>query len=177
MRRRLILLPLASFASLAVFLGASLGRAQSNELPSPLIDKPAPAFALAQLDGPDTPLGTRDLAGRVWVLNAWASWCAPCREEMPVLADLAREAGVPIVGLNYKDQPDTARRMLAKVNPYSHNVLDRDGRVGLDYGVYGLPETFIIDARGVVRYKHTGPLTREQAREKLLPLLRKLKRA
>lgn len=172
--RRFLLFPLLAFAALAAFLGASLGRAQSTELPSPLIGKPAPAFALSQLDGPPAPFGPRDFSGRVWVLNAWASWCAPCREELPILAELSREAGVPVVGLNYKDKPDAARRMLVKVNPYERTVLDSDGRVGLDYGVYGLPETFIVDARGIVRYKHTGPLSREQAREKLLPVLRQL---
>ena len=172
--RRFILFPLLAFAALAAFLAASLGRAQSTELPSPLIGKAAPAFALLALDGPAAPSGPRDLAGKVWVLNAWASWCAPCREEMPVLAELSREAGVPIVGLNYKDQPDAARRMLVKANPYERTLLDSDGRVGLDYGVYGLPETFIVDAKGIVRYKHTGPLTREQAREQLLPVLRQL---
>jgi cytochrome c biogenesis protein CcmG/thiol:disulfide interchange protein DsbE len=171
---RRFLLPLIAFVGLAGFLGYGLSRPKDDTLPSPLISRAAPNFSLQVLDGPAQPFSPKDLAGRVWVLNAWASWCAPCVQEMPVLAALGREAGVPIVGLNYKDKPDAARRMLTKVNPYHVTLLDSDGRVGLDYGVYGLPETFVIDAKGAVRYKHTGPLDAQQAREKLLPVLRQL---
>jgi len=115
------------------------------------------------------------MKGRVWLLNIWASWCAPCREEHPLLVQLARSQAVPIVGLNYKDDPRSAQEWLLKLgNPYQANVVDRDGRASIDYGVYGVPETFIVDQAGIIRHKHIGPLTSEVWQKDLLPLIRKL---
>lgn len=168
------MLPLASFAVLAAFLGAGL-TLNPRELPSPFIGKPAPAFALPVLDEPTRQWGPADLKGRVWVLNVWASWCAPCRDEHPLLLQLARAQQVPLVGLNYKDDPRNAAEWLLRLgNPYLATALDRDGRVGIDYGVYGVPETFVIDRQGLVRLKHVGPLTQQVWERDVLPLVQRL---
>jgi len=168
------LLPLALFAAIVLFLGAGLGL-NPSEVPSPLIGKPAPAFKLTRLDDASQTLGRDDMLGKVWMLNVWASWCAPCREEHPLVVDIARRQLVPVYGLNYKDNPVAAKGWLANLgNPYRATLVDADGRVGIDFGVYGVPETFIIDRLGIVRLKHTGPLTPEVVRERIEPLLKEL---
>jgi cytochrome c biogenesis protein CcmG, thiol:disulfide interchange protein DsbE len=166
--------PLAAFALLAVLLGVGL-TLNPREVPSPFIGKPAPAFRLPQLADSGTPLSPADMAGQVWVLNVWASWCAPCREEHPLLVAVARQQQVPLVGLNYKDDPRNAQEWLRQLgDPYRATAVDRDGRVGIDYGVYGVPETFVIDKAGVVRFKHVGPLTQDVWARQVLPLVQKL---
>ena len=168
------LLPLGIFLVLVVFLGIGLGL-NPREIPSPLIDKPAPAFELVQLHEPGKSLTTQDMRGQVWLLNVWASWCVSCREEHPVLVELAKTRVVPIVGLNYKDQRPEALRWLQQFgDPYVMSIVDGDGRVGINYGVYGVPETFVIDKAGVIRYKQIGPVTPKALQEKILPLVAKL---
>ncbi|MFN9281516.1 MAG: DsbE family thiol:disulfide interchange protein [Rubrivivax sp.] len=168
------LIPLALFAALAWFLYAGLSL-NPREVPSPLIGKPAPAFALPRLDDPTQTVKREDLLGKVWVMNVWASWCAPCREEHPLVVAFARERKVPVIGLNYKDRPGDARTWLERLgNPYAATLIDFDGKVGIDFGVYGVPETFVIDAQGVVRLKHVGVLTRQVINQKIEPLLKEL---
>jgi len=168
------LLPLGIFLVLVVFLGIGLGL-NPREIPSPLIDKPAPAFELVQLHEPGKSLTTKDMQGKVWLLNVWASWCVSCREEHPVLVELAKTRVVPIVGLNYKDQRPEALRWLQQFgDPYVMSIVDGDGRVGINFGVYGVPETFVIDKTGVIRYKQIGPVTPKALQEKILPLVAKL---
>jgi cytochrome c biogenesis protein CcmG/thiol:disulfide interchange protein DsbE len=170
-------LPITLFVALLVLLGAGL-RLNPGELPSPLIGKPAPAFALAQLHQPDKTISTAELAGRVWMLNVWASWCGACRQEHPVLMEFANSGALPIYGLDYKDaQADGLSWLGQQGNPYVASAFDADGRVGMDYGVYGVPETFVIDKRGVIRLKHVGPLTREVIERRILPLIKELNRA
>ncbi len=167
-------LPLGIFLVLVVFLGIGLGL-NPREIPSPLIDKPAPAFDLVQLHEPGKSLTKQDMQGKVWLLNVWASWCVSCREEHPVLVELAKTRVVPIVGLNYKDQRPEALRWLQQFgDPYVMSIVDGDGRVGINYGVYGVPETFVIDKTGVIRYKQIGPVTPKALQEKILPLVAKL---
>jgi cytochrome c biogenesis protein CcmG/thiol:disulfide interchange protein DsbE len=171
------LIPLALFVVLVIFLGVGL-QLNPREVPSPLIDKPAPSFQLTQLQQPERPLAQKDLLGQVWLLNVWASWCVSCREEHPVLLELAKTNAVPIYGLNYKDQRDDALKWLAQFgNPYTLSIADNDGRVGIDYGVYGVPETFVIDKAGVIRYKQIGPVTPQALKDKILPLVRKLQQS
>ena len=168
------LLPLAMFAAIVAFLTVGLGL-NPREVPSPLIGKPAPAFALPRLDDPTQKVSREDLLGQVWMLNVWASWCAPCREEHPLVIDIARRQLVPVYGLNYKDAGPAAHSWLASLgNPYRANLVDADGRVGIDFGVYGVPETFIIDRQGVIRLKHVGPLTPDVVRKRIEPLLKEL---
>ncbi|HJV68099.1 DsbE family thiol:disulfide interchange protein [Ideonella sp.] len=169
------LIPLALFIGLAVFLAVGL-KLDPREVPSPLIDKPAPAFAAPTLADPARTLARQDLLGKVWVLNVWASWCGACREEHPVLVDFARNRrDLLLIGLNYKDERAAGAAWLHSFgNPYTDSLFDPQGRIGLDYGVYGVPETFIIDRQGVVRYKHIGPLTPEVLRDKVEPLLKRL---
>jgi cytochrome c biogenesis protein CcmG/thiol:disulfide interchange protein DsbE len=165
------IIPLAIFLVLAVFLAIGLSL-NPREVPSPLIDKPAPTFRLAQLREPDKTMSLEEMRGQVWLLNVWASWCTPCLEEHPRLLELSSAKTVPIVGLNYKDSRDAALKWLARHgDPYSAIVIDPDGRVGIDYGVYGVPETFVIDRQGVIRYKHIGPVTTETLQEEILPLI------
>lgn len=169
-------IPLVVFVILVGFLYVGLGR-NPREVPSPLIDKPAPPFRLAQLHEPTKMLGTDDMRGRVWLLNVRASWCVSCRVEHPLLVELAKTGVVPIVGLNYKDKPEEGKTWLAQLgNPYVASVMDTDGRVGIDFGVYGVPETFVIDKQGTIRYKHIGPLTVESIEKKILPIVRQLQR-
>jgi cytochrome c biogenesis protein CcmG/thiol:disulfide interchange protein DsbE len=168
------LIPLALFGALAWFLYAGLSL-NPREVPSPLIGKPAPAFALPRLDDPTQTVKREDLLGKVWVMNVWASWCAPCREEHPLVVAFARERKVPVIGLNYKDRPGDARTWLERLgNPYAATLIDFDGKVGIDFGVYGVPETFVIDAQGTVRLKHVGPLTPQVISQKIEPLLKSL---
>lgn len=166
--------PLAVFVLLVLLLGIGLGL-NPREVPSPLIGKPAPSFRLPELHAPERTFSPQELAGQVWILNVWASWCAACREEHPVLEALAKSRAVPIYGLNYKDRREDAIRWLQQFgDPYRLSIFDAEGRVGLDYGVYGVPETYVIDKRGVIRYKRIGPVTPEIVEKKLLPLIREL---
>ena len=167
------LIPLALFLGLLVFLAVGLQR-DPREIPSPLVGKPAPAFRLPTLQDNQS-FGPEDMRGKVWLLNVWASWCAPCRQELPVLAELSQRDRVPIYGLNYKDQPDKARALLRVAgNPYLASAVDAEGRVGMDFGIQGVPETFVIDGQGRVRYRHVGPVTAEIWRDRLLPVIRSL---
>jgi cytochrome c biogenesis protein CcmG/thiol:disulfide interchange protein DsbE len=168
------ILPLLVFVVLLMFLWLGLSL-NPREVPSPLVGKPAPAFELARLDDPAQVVTERDLRGQVWMLNVWASWCVSCIEEHPVLVQFARSGVVPIYGLNYKDQRDAAQAWLAKNgNPYSVSIVDPDGKVGIDYGVYGVPETYLIDKAGVIRYKQIGPVTPKVLSERILPLIKQL---
>jgi len=176
MNRRL-LIPLVVFVVLAGFLFAGLWR-DPREVPSPLIDKPAPTFTLAQLHVPQQMLGSADMKGKVWLFNVWASWCVSCREEHPLLVALAKEKIVPIIGLDYKDEPAAGMKWLTdNGDPYTTSVMDRDGRVGIDFGVYGVPETFVIDKTGTIRYKQIGPITQEALVKKILPLVSELQKS
>ena len=166
--------PLGLFLVLAGFLAFGL-RLDPREVPSPLIDKPAPAFSAPLLSRPEATLAPKDLAGQVWILNVWASWCVACREEHPLLVEFSRRGVVPIYGLNYKDKRDAGQAWLQRLgNPYKESIFDADGRIGIDYGVYGVPETFVIDRQGVIRYKHIGPVTETVLRERIEPLVRRL---
>jgi cytochrome c biogenesis protein CcmG, thiol:disulfide interchange protein DsbE len=168
------LIPLALFVVLAGFLFVGLGL-NPREVPSPLVNKPAPAFVLPRLENPAVQVAAEQLKGQVWVLNVFASWCVPCLAEHPHVTQLAREPGIQLVGLSYKDKPEDARAWLARHgNPYKTIVVDRDGRTGIDYGVYGVPESFVIDKQGVIRFKQIGPITPEALRDKIIPLVRKL---
>jgi cytochrome c biogenesis protein CcmG/thiol:disulfide interchange protein DsbE len=168
------LIPLGLFVALAVFLAVGL-KLDPREVPSPLIDKPAPEFALPSLAAPEKTISRADMLGKVWLLNVWASWCVSCRQEHPVLVDFAQRKQVPLIGLNYKDERNDGLAWLqAGGNPYDDSLFDHDGRTGINFGVYGVPETFVIDKQGVVRYKHTGPITPDALRDKIEPLLRKL---
>jgi cytochrome c biogenesis protein CcmG/thiol:disulfide interchange protein DsbE len=167
-------LPLVVFVLMVGLLGYGL-RLDPKKVPSPLIDKPAPAFTLAMLEAPTKQLSTADMAGQVWVLNVWASWCVSCRAEHAVITALANRNLVSVIGLNYKDESDEATRWLEQFgNPYTASVIDRDGRVGIDWGVYGVPETFVIGADGMIKYKHIGPVTHESLEQKILPMLKEL---
>ena len=167
-------LPLIIFVVMLGFLAVGLGL-NPREVPSPLINKPAPTFTLPTLASPDKTFSPQDLRGKVWLLNVWASWCVACRIEHPVLVDLAKTGVVPIYGLNYKDKRDDAIRWLGNFgNPYQQSLSDTEGLVGIDFGVYGVPETFVIDKAGVIRLKHIGPVTPEALQNTILPLIRKL---
>jgi cytochrome c biogenesis protein CcmG/thiol:disulfide interchange protein DsbE len=168
------LLPLAIFLVIVGFLAVGLNR-DPRQVPSPLINKPAPAFKLPRLDAPEQMLSTQDLRGQVWLLNVWASWCVACRQEHPLLVELAKAGTVKVYGLNYKDKREDALGLLRKSgNPYLTSLSDTEGLVGIDYGVYGVPETFVIDKQGVIRYKQIGPITAESLRDTLLPLVAQL---
>ena len=189
--------PLIGFVLLVVLLAVGLNL-NPRDVPSPLVGKPAPAFTLARLDAPDKTFSPQDMKGQVWLLNVWASWCVSCRQEHPVLVDMARTQNNPplkLVGLNYKEvrgdgaldaskfSADEERRLTIERargwltrhgDPYLFSALDIDGRVGIDYGVYGVPETYVIDKAGIIRLKHTGPLTPEVVKGKLLLLVAEL---
>ena len=168
------LLPLAIFLVIVGFLAVGLNR-DPRQVPSPLINKPAPDFKLPRLDAPEQMLSTQDLRGQVWLLNVWASWCVACRQEHPLLVELAKAGTVKVYGLNYKDKREDALGLLRKSgNPYLTSLSDTEGLVGIDYGVYGVPETFVIDKQGVIRFKQIGPITRESLRDTLLPLVAQL---
>ena len=166
--------PLILFAALVGFLAVGLWR-DPRLVPSPLIDRPAPAFQLARLDEPSRTFSPQELRGKVWLLNTWASWCVSCRQEHPLLMALSQAGVVPIYGLNYKDDREDALDWLKeRGNPYLLNVQDTDGRVGIDYGVYGVPETYLIDKAGVIRYKQIGPLTLDSLEKTILPMVKRL---
>lgn len=170
-------LPLAIFFALCWFLWKGLSL-NPREIPSALINKPAPVFSLPQLHKPDQVLGPADMKGKVWLLNVWGSWCVSCRYEHPMLNALAKQGVVPIIGLNWKDRPEDAKAWLARYgDPYQISVSDVEGRVAIDLGVYGAPETFVIDKAGMIRLKHTGPVSEEDLRNKLIPLIEDLKKA
>jgi cytochrome c biogenesis protein CcmG/thiol:disulfide interchange protein DsbE len=177
MKKR-FLIPLGIFMALAAFLAVGLNL-NPREVPSPLVGRQAPGFSLPQLAADGTPDGATfspaSMKGKVWVLNVWASWCVSCRYEHPVLMDLAKSGVVPLIGLDYKDAPADARGWLAEHgDPYLLSALDRDGRIGIDYGVYGVPETYVIDRAGTIRFKQIGPVTAEVLSAKILPLVREL---
>jgi cytochrome c biogenesis protein CcmG/thiol:disulfide interchange protein DsbE len=170
------LIPLILFIGLVGFLAIGLGR-DPHEVPSPLINKPAPAFQVAQLHEPDKKFSAEEMRGKVWLLNVWASWCVSCHEEHPVLVELSRKNIVPIYGLNWKDQREDAISWLNELgNPYVLSVSDIDGRVAIDYGVYGAPESYLIDKNGVIRFKQIGPIDRATLDTKILPLVAELNR-
>ena len=174
MRHVRYLVPMGILLILLYILRAGLNL-NPKEVPSPLIGKPAPAFALPRLDQPAQQISTADLRGQVWMLNVWASWCVACRQEHPLLVQYSKQAKVPIYGLNYKDERAAGLKWLSDFgNPYTASVSDRDGRVGIDFGVYGVPETFVIDKEGIIRYKQIGPLTPEVLRDTIEPLLKQL---
>ena len=170
-------IPIAIFVALVALLGVGL-KLDPREVPSPLIGKPAPHFELPQLHETTRMFTERDMLGKVWMLNVWASWCVSCRDEHPVLLDLAASGAVPLYGLNYKDKREDGLAWLKGMgDPYKLSIYDFDGRVGIDYGVYGVPETYVVDKAGVIRYKRIGPLTPQIVKEKVLPLVRELERA
>lgn len=171
MNKRLkFLTPLFVFLAIAILFFIGLGL-NPRDLPSALIDKPAPAFSAERLLVAESKFSPADMRGQRWLLNIWASWCVGCRVEHPLLNKLAERTDIPMVGLNYKDAPDEAKRwLLERGNPYSIIPTDFAGDIGIDYGVYGVPETFVIDEQGVVIYKHTGPLTVAALRDEILPL-------
>lgn len=169
------LIPLALFAAIGVFLAIGL-TLNPREVPSPLIGKPVPQFALPPVKGRTLGLSSADLKGEVSLVNVFASWCVACREEHPVLMRLRQEGLVPIHGLNYKDRPDDAAKWLDDLgDPYTRTGADLDGRVAIDWGVYGVPETFVIDPAGRIAYKHIGPVTPEVLAQTLQPLIARLR--
>ncbi len=173
-RRFAIAIPLLVFIALVVLLAIGLTR-NPREVPSPLVGRAVPQFALPPVLGRTLGLSDKDLKGEVSVVNVFASWCVPCRQEHPLIQRLARE--VPVHGLNYKDRPEDAARWLDELgDPYTRTGADLDGRVGIDWGVYGVPETFVIDRDGRIAYKQIGPITPRILDEKLLPLIRSLQR-
>ncbi|MBS1129918.1 MAG: Periplasmic protein thiol:disulfide oxidoreductase DsbE [Proteobacteria bacterium] len=185
---------LGAFAALVALLAVGLNL-NPRDVPSPLVGKPAPAFNLNVLATPDKTLGPKDMQGKVWLLNVWSSWCVSCRQEHPVLVEFSRKVDVPLVGLNYKEVRGDGNFDMSKMpadeekklafqranqwlaqhgNPYTLTVMDLDGRVGIDYGVYGVPETYIIDKAGIIRMKHTGPISPDVLAQKIMPLLAEL---
>jgi cytochrome c biogenesis protein CcmG/thiol:disulfide interchange protein DsbE len=174
MKRGRLLLPLLAFLVLAAFLAAGLQR-NPRDLPSPLVGKPAPPFHATVLGASGGEFSPRQMAGKVWLLNVWASWCAACRTEHGMLMELARQGVAPVVGLNYKDQADAGEQWLQRHgNPYLLSVSDPEGRIGIDYGVYGVPETFVIDAKGTIRLRHAGPITQQLLDSRITPLIKEL---
>jgi cytochrome c biogenesis protein CcmG/thiol:disulfide interchange protein DsbE len=168
--------PLGMFLLLAVLLGIGL-RLNPREVPSPLVGKPAPAFTLPQLHQPAESFSPPAMQGKVWLFNVWASWCTSCREEHPVLMSLARSGAVPIIGLNYKDKREDGIAWLKRFgDPYALSAFDEKGNVGIDYGVYGVPETYLIDKKGVIRFKQIGIVTPDIVRTRILPLVDSLNR-
>ena len=169
------LVPLAIFVLLLGFLGLGL-QLNPREVPSPLIDKPAPQFTLGILGNETSSFSPAQMRGQVWLLNVWASWCVACREEHDLLITLSQQKLVPIIGLDYKDKVADAELWLKeRGNPYALSISDSKGQVGIDYGVYGVPENYVIDKAGVIRFKHIGPITMELLRKKIIPLLDELK--
>ncbi|MBZ4200948.1 MAG: DsbE family thiol:disulfide interchange protein [Methylotenera sp.] len=172
MKRALI--PFAIFIIMVGFLFKGLFL-NPREVPSPLVGKPAPAFSLPRLDQAEKTFAPKDMLGQVWLFNVWASWCGACRDEHPILVALAKSGLVPVVGMDYKDTPLDAKQWLdERGNPYLLSAVDADGRVGIDYGVYGVPETYVIDKAGVIAYKQIGPVTVEALRNDILPLVKRL---
>ncbi len=170
------LIPLFAFIVLAAFLLVGL-TLNPRQVPSPLIDKPAPIFQLNHLHEPDRLMSSKDNLGKVWLLNVWASWCVACRDEHPLLVQLANSGIVPIYGLNYKDERTTALQWLKRYgDPYTISIVDPDGKVGIDYGVYGVPETYVIDKKGIIRHKQIGPVTVDSLQKTIIPLIIELQK-
>jgi cytochrome c biogenesis protein CcmG/thiol:disulfide interchange protein DsbE len=173
MKRLLYIVPIVAFGVLAYFLFASLNGPPPDQLPSALVDKPSPPITLPPLDNSATAFSRNDLAsGQVTVMNVWASWCVPCRLEAPILDRLKALHGVALYGLVYKDRPEKARAFLNEVgNPFARLDLDLRGRAAIDWGVYDVPETFIIDGAGIVRLRYSGPITEDVLKETVLPAI------
>lgn len=170
------ILPLVIFLVLAGFLYKGL-QLDPREVPSPLIGKPAPAFTLPLLHDPKKQFSPQDMKGQVWLLNVWASWCGSCKEEHPILMEMAQQNIVPIYGMDYKDKRVDGESTLSGAgDPYTLAIFDEDGKVGFDYGVYGVPETYVIDKQGVIRDKIIGAVTPQNLRERILPLIAELKK-
>lgn len=168
------ILPFIVFLIVAVFLFIGLGL-KPREVPSPLVGRAAPAFTLPQLHEPSKQFSPQDMKGKVWLFNVWASWCTACENEHPVFMELSRQNLVPIYGMDYKDKREDGEAWLRKHgNPYALVVSDAEGRVGIDYGVYGVPETYVIDKQGVIQHKQIGAVTPEILNEKILPLVKEL---
>ena len=188
--------PLIGFIVLVVLLAVGL-RLNPREVPSPLVGKPAPDFALPKLAAMDQTFSPKDMKGKVWLLNVWASWCVSCRQEHPILVEIAKNKAITLVGLNYKEVRGDSAFDMDKISAeneralaveradtwlklhgdqYALSVLDLDGRVGIDYGVYGVPETYVIDKQGMIRFKHIGPVTPDVFSGKILPLVAELNR-
>ncbi len=172
------LLPLLAFAALALLLGVGVmmnSGKDTSAIPSPLIGKMAPDFALPVLDEPGRIITRDDLLGEPYLLNVWGSWCPACRDEHPVITDLAESGRIRVIGYDYKDEADDARRWLQQFgNPYALVITDIEGRAALDWGIYGAPESFLVDAQGFIRWKFVGPLTPEVVQTQLLPVLESL---
>ncbi|HUL41237.1 MAG TPA: DsbE family thiol:disulfide interchange protein [Burkholderiales bacterium] len=167
-------LVLAVFIALVALLADGL-TLDPHVVPSPLINKPAPHFELPQLRDANKIFSERDMVGKVWLLNVWASWCVSCREEHPVLLEFAKSNVVPVYGLDYKDTREDGVALLERFgDPYRISAFDSEGKVGIDYGVYGVPETYVIDKRGVIRYKQIGPITPDILKHKIIPLVTRL---
>ncbi|MDH5378787.1 MAG: DsbE family thiol:disulfide interchange protein [Gammaproteobacteria bacterium] len=168
------LAPLGIFVAMAVFFFIGLGK-DPQKLPSVLVDKPVPQFTLPKLKAANASFSPEDMKGQVWMLNVWASWCDACRSEHPLFLDIARKKELPIIGLNYKDEPNDAINWLRQLgDPYTASASDFKGDVGIDFGVYGVPESFIIDKAGVIRYKHVGPVSPQDWEQKMRPLIKEL---
>lgn len=185
---------LGAFAALVILLAVGLGL-NPRDIPSPLVGKPVPAFKLAVLATPDKTFGPEELRGKAWLLNVWASWCVSCRQEHPVLVEFSKKVDVPLIGLNYKEVRGDGGFDMSKLgadeeqklalqraagwlkdhgDPYRLTAMDIDGRVGIDFGVYGVPETYVIDKDGIIRMKHTGPISPDVLAKKIMPLLAEL---
>ena len=176
-RRRVYWLPLAIFMVIAATLAVGL-TLNPREIPSALIGRPVPEFDLPPVQGRPLGLASRDLVGEISLVNVWASWCVECRREHPLLMDLARSGTVPLHGLNYKDRPEDAEEWLTRLgDPYTRTGADRDGRVAIDWGVYGVPETFVVDAAGRIAHKHIGAITRDVLDTEIMPLVERLREA
>ena len=170
------LIPLIVFGALVIFLAIGLTR-DPSEIPSPLINKPAPTFTAPVLGDDGLQFSNKDMLGKVWLLNTWASWCVACRQEHPLLVELSKAKVLPIIGLDYKDKDELGKQWLARYgNPYDVSMADRDGRIGMDFGVYGVPESFLIDKTGIIRFKQIGPFTQDDINTKLLPLVKELQK-
>lgn len=168
------ILPFVIFLIMAAFMYVGLGL-NPHEVPSPLVGKTAPAFTLPQLHEPAKQFSPQDMKGKVWLFNVWASWCTACENEHPVFLELSRQNLVPIYGMDYKDKREDGEAWLRKHgNPYALVVSDAEGRVGIDYGVYGVPETYVIDKQGVIQHKHIGAVTPKILDEKIIPLVKEL---
>lgn len=167
-------IPLILFLLLSAFLWKGL-RLEPREVPSPLIGKPAPQFTLTDVHDSSRQFSSKEMLGRVWLLNVYASWCESCRDEHPLLVQFSGKRLVPIIGLDYKDKPEDARKWLDEMgNPYERSVSDLDGRVGINFGVYGVPETYVIDKTGIIRDKIIGPVTVKRINDELIPMIKEL---